>query len=356
MEFGVCFSYIFIIYLRRTVHVLVLIHGCHHQVKKCILDGCSSCQGTRAGLHVQIDGRMDRDPRVTIQASQSDKCCSLNNSRLDLRWWLATTTPTPPTDVVLEQEATILMEEQSKQWEEITNNQKESPFRPLGCRLTCHHPGAVDEWSSLTSVIVHLPPTSGPWIPGNQAFSVMILDIYSFMSFAIRRILETVCLCGPWHLWRINLNWLGCNILYCDKKNKNNNTCNYQFWFLSVHIQPLFLSVHDRQLNSPCPSSSLELARLSLTVRAGNTCVALKVSFYPQFSSKLLRLITENNGCYTNCRVKIYVWLFLLKYAFHHSHGWARRRWHQNFVSGKDGRERHRAGELRIFVTGSEGC
>lgn len=40
---------------------------------------------------VQIDGQTEI-PRVTVQASQSNKCCSLNNSGLDLRCGLATNT------------------------------------------------------------------------------------------------------------------------------------------------------------------------------------------------------------------------------------------------------------------------
>lgn len=50
---------------------------------------------------VEIDGQTEIPP-VTVQASQSNKCCSLNNSGLDLHCGLATTTPTPPADMVLE--------------------------------------------------------------------------------------------------------------------------------------------------------------------------------------------------------------------------------------------------------------
>lgn len=152
--------------------------------------------------------------------------------------------------------------------------------------------------------------------------------------------LETVGLGGPCHLWRLTPTWLGCRILYCDKKNKKTplNTCNCQFWFISVHIQPL--------TNSFCLWQAAKLPMSIIIVGVGQaefdgesrkqlqeTCCT-KLSFCLQFYSELLRLITENNGWYTNCSVKVYVGLFLLKCVFRRSHGWARWRWHQNFVSG----------------------
>lgn len=64
VEFSVCFSYILIVYLRRTVHVLVLIHWCHHQVKK-MLNRWSvpSVRVPACVVCVQIDGQTGDPPQ-----------------------------------------------------------------------------------------------------------------------------------------------------------------------------------------------------------------------------------------------------------------------------------------------------
>lgn len=174
-----------------------------------------------------------------------------------------------------------------------------------------------EEWPIFASVIVHFPPISGLWIQRNQTFSECYYSSYipySYMCFLIWRILETVCLCAPCHLWRLTLNWLGCRILYCDKKNNNKKKT------LQLSVFDLFQSTisfcRDRQLNSPCPSSSLELARLSLMVRTANNFRKQMCCTETVLLSSVLFKVTKNNGCYTNCSVKVYVRLFHSKVCF----------------------------------------
>lgn len=104
---------------RCTVCVLVLIHQCHPQVKKCIIDvNVPPLTVLEPVVCVQIDGQT-QIPRVTLQSSQSNKCCSLNNSGLNLHCGL-------------------------RCWENTTHI--------YGCRAGGHIPdrGTIKEWEEMT--------------------------------------------------------------------------------------------------------------------------------------------------------------------------------------------------------------
>lgn len=102
--------------------------------------------------------------RVALQSSQSNKCCSLNNSGLDLRrgpwcwentahWYGLRAGGHDPDGGTIK-----------KKMRGDDRSSERSPFSVLADRPPPLGVGSFqEEWTLFTSVIAHFPPTSGPW-------------------------------------------------------------------------------------------------------------------------------------------------------------------------------------------------
>lgn len=144
----------------------------------------STCQGTGAGcVCVQIDGRT-QIPRVTLQCSQSNKCCSLNNSGLELHHGLGCWENTTHKDMILEQEV-MIPDGGTIEKGEMMDNEKEPLFRSWACwRRWLRDAPLVDYFQEkslvFASVIAHFPPTPGLWFPRWSTITASLTALVMF--------------------------------------------------------------------------------------------------------------------------------------------------------------------------------
>lgn len=169
--FEINLLFFFLIYPRRTVHVLVLIHQCHLQVKKCIIDGTFHLSGYRSGLCVfrSMDGH--RSPEWLYSPVKVT-----NVVAWIIQAWICTmdwpVEKTPPTDMILEREVMIhdggTIEKRERWW--IMRKNLFSGLERAGGGGWGTPPlvGYFQEkWLVFTSIIAPFPPTPGLWFPRN---------------------------------------------------------------------------------------------------------------------------------------------------------------------------------------------
>lgn len=119
---------------------------------------------------VQIDGRT-QIPRVTLQSSQSNKCCSLNNSGLDLHHGLACwENTTHGYDFRAGGHDPWWRDDWKKERWWIMRKKLFSGLERAGGGGWGTPPLVEyfqEKWLVFTSVMAHFPPTPGLWFPRN---------------------------------------------------------------------------------------------------------------------------------------------------------------------------------------------